>query len=316
MKEIGGYLGLDEPIGEEYYKNLISLNTARNALVYLIKAKKIKKVYIPYFLCESVKNVLEREGFAYEQYHIDNKLFPKLKEKLQTNEYLYFVNYFGAFDNETICAIKEKYQNVIVDNVQAFFQKPVDGVDTIYSCRKFFGVPDGAYLSTNSILNEDLDYGEAANRMKHILGRYETETASLFYSDFKENDSSFKNEKLKKMSKISKNLLSAINYEKVKAIREGNYCCLKNMLGAINSLNFDMPTAPYVYPFYCKNGMTVKRILAENKIYVATLWPNVLGMEGTIEKDFAENILPLPCDQRYNFDDMKRIVEEILKCLN
>ncbi|HOA81592.1 MAG TPA: hypothetical protein PKK61_11105 [Defluviitaleaceae bacterium] len=40
MKEIGGYLELDEFIDNEYYKDLIRLNTGRNALIYIIKAKK------------------------------------------------------------------------------------------------------------------------------------------------------------------------------------------------------------------------------------------------------------------------------------
>lgn len=41
---------------------------------------------------------------------------------------------------------------IILDNTQSFFQKPISGIDTIYSCRKYFGVPDGAYLSTNILL--------------------------------------------------------------------------------------------------------------------------------------------------------------------
>ena len=48
-----GYLELDEFIDNEYYKDLIRLNTGRNAL-YIIKAKKIKKRYIPYYLCNSI----------------------------------------------------------------------------------------------------------------------------------------------------------------------------------------------------------------------------------------------------------------------
>jgi hypothetical protein len=75
------------------------------------------------------------------------------------------------------------------------------------------------------------------------------------------------------------------------------------------------PEGPYAYPFYCENGMQIKKMLAKQKIYVATLWPNVLEMDGTVEKDLAENILPLPCDQRYDEADMMRIVEEVKKCI-
>ena len=34
MQEIGGYLQLDDFTSNEYYKNLVSLNTARNYFVY------------------------------------------------------------------------------------------------------------------------------------------------------------------------------------------------------------------------------------------------------------------------------------------
>ena len=35
------------------------------------------------------------------------------------------------------------------------------------------------------------------------------------------------------------------------------------------------------------------------------------NFEDSIEYDYATNILPLPCDQRYGIDDMKRIIIEI-----
>ncbi len=316
MKEIGGYLGLDEPMGKEYYPNLIPLNTARNALVYLVKAKNIEKMYIPYFLCESVRCVLEREGCLYEQYHINEDFLPSLDKKMKEKEYLYFVNYYGMFDEKTILALKNKYVNIIVDNVHAFFQAPISEIDTIYSCRKFFGVPDGAYLSTDKKLAKKLEIDVSRERMKHILGRYEEENASLYYSDFKSNDAAFKQENLKEMSKLTHHLLSSVDYEKAKNRREENYKFLEEQLSAKNALNINMPLGPYAYPFYIKNGMQIKKRLAEKKIYVATLWPNVLDMDGCLEKDYAENILPLPVDQRYDKDDMKRIVEELLKCLN
>lgn len=58
MEEIGGYFELEELIKNEYYKNLIALNTGRNALYYVLKALNIKKLYIPYYLCDSISNML------------------------------------------------------------------------------------------------------------------------------------------------------------------------------------------------------------------------------------------------------------------
>ena len=316
MKEIGGYLGLEEFCGREYYNELIAVNNARNALVYLIRAKEIKKLFIPYFLCDSVSSVCDREGCAYEYYNINKDFKPVFDRELAEGEYLYVVNYYGQLDNGYISELKSKHDRIIVDNVQAFFDRPIEGIDTVYSCRKFFGVPDGGYVSTDVLLNEELKKDVSKERMKHILGRYETECASEYYADFKANDASFVELELRSMSKLTHNILKAIDYESVKNKREDNFTFLHECLGDKNGISVRVPQGPYAYPFYCKDGMRIKKLLAEKKIFVATLWPNVLTMENSIEKDFAENILPLPCDQRYDSGDMSRIITAIFEIID
>jgi hypothetical protein len=317
MKEIGGYFGLDQLVNNEYYKNLLSLNMGRNALLYLLKAKNIQKLYIPYYLCNSISNMLEKHEFDFVYYHIDADFNPVFNKKLCEGEYLYIVNYYGQLTNDKVICLKQKYGKIILDNTHAFFQKPIDGIDTIYSCRKFFGVPDGAYLSTDSVLDEELEVDISKDRMIHILGRFEG-TASDYYSNFQENDASFKFEPLKYMSKLTKNILGAIDYEKVKEIRDENYTYLESRLKKMNKLRLITPEGPFAYPFYLENGVKVRKKLAEKKIYIPTLWPNVLEdtPESSLEYDYAANILPLSCDQRYCEDDMKYIVEEINKCIN
>ena len=71
MKEIGGYFGLEQLISNEYYKDFIDLNTGRNALLYVLKARKIKKLYIPFYLCDSVSNMCIRQGYEFEFYYIN-----------------------------------------------------------------------------------------------------------------------------------------------------------------------------------------------------------------------------------------------------
>ena len=119
---------------------------------------------------------------------------------------------------------------------------------------------------------------------------------------------------LKYMSKITRNILGAIDYQSVKDKREQNYKILEKGLSDINNLKLSAPQGPFAYPFYCENGMEVKKILAKKGIYIATLWPEAADFGG-ICKDYSENILPIPCDQRYNENDMKYLGEEIRKCL-
>ena len=311
MKEIGGYFGLEQFTDRGMYSHLIAVNSARNALVYLIKARKIEKLYIPYYLCDSVSGVCEREGCAYEYYNIGEDFRPIFDKKLASNEYLYVVNYFGQIDDSEIIYLKNKYERVIFDNVQAFFRRPVAGIDTVYSCRKFFGVPDGGYVSTEAILEEELQLDISMDRMKHVLGRFEGESASMYYGDFRENDESFVAMPLRQMSLLTQNIMAAADYDRVKEQREKNFAFLNEKLGKCNGLKVKMTEGPYVYPFYCENGMEIKKKLAKEKIYVATLWPEVIEMGQELESRLAENILPLPCDQRYDEEDMARIVNTI-----
>lgn len=310
MKEIGGYFELDRLISNrgEYYGNLIALNTARNALVYLVKAKRIKKIYIPYFLCDSVSLVCDREKIKYGYYHTDENFQPVFDKSLDKDEYLYVVNYYGQLTNERIVELKNQYGRIIADNIHAFFQKPVSGVDTIYSCRKFFGVPDGAYLSTDRILNEELPTDRSDNRIGHIYGRSK-DGASAHYAEFQANDASFESLPLMRMSELTHRMLSALDYEKIRESREENFAYLHELLGSKNRLKLSMPEGPYAYPYYCENGNEMRRKLAEQKVFVATLWPNVRLFGDIPEASFAEDILPLPCDQRYNIGDMDRIIQ-------
>lgn len=315
MKEIGGYFGLEQLISKEYYSNLIALNTGRSALLYVLKARNIERLYIPSFLCDSISKMCELFGYSYEYYHIDSNFCPQFEKELGLKEYIYIVNYYGQFSNAKIKDMQKKYKNIIVDNTQAFFQKPIDGIDTIYSCRKFFGVPDGSYLSTETYFTEPIENDESARRMRHVLGRFEG-MASSYYADYKLNEESYETLGMKYMSALTHNILGAIDYEMVKQKRERNFASLEKSLGTKNKREFVMGEGPFCYPLYCENGLKIKIELAKKRIYIPTLWPNVCEQTWGIERDYAENILPIPCDQRYTTTDMNVVIEEVLKCID
>ena len=147
-KAIGGYIELQLPKGDEYYPSLIKLNTGRNALEYILKANNYVSIYIPYFTCEVLLEPIKRLGIQYYFYTIDKNLDPVIDFHIAPNECFLYTNYFGI-KQQTINRLSKEIPNLIVDASQAFFSKPLSGIDTFYSCRKFFGVPDGAYLQCN-----------------------------------------------------------------------------------------------------------------------------------------------------------------------
>lgn len=315
MREIGGYIELDTYNLPMLYDDGVLLNCGRNSLAYLIRAKNIKKIYIPKFLCDSVRNVCKRENVSIEYYSVGVDFLPQdLPDAIEG--WLYFVNYYGQISNEVIKKFADKYKNIVVDNVQSYFQPPVEGVDTIYTCRKFFGVADGAILYTDTELKEMLDRDESFDRMNFLLGRFER-TASEFYKEYAENNDFFETEDVKKMSKLTENLLHAIDYEKVKRRRTENFSTLHNLLKDVNKLELTVPDGAFMYPLYVENGAKIRKELQKEKIYIPTLWADTFDVceKDDIQCEMAENILPLPCDQRYEDADMYRIVDYIKKYL-
>ena len=311
MTEIGGYIELDRYRGGILHDGAVALNCGRNALAYLIKSKKINKILLPYFVCSSVMDVCKREGVDIRYYSIGMDFLPS-GIRLKNDEWLYIVNYYGQISNMTILELKKKYQNIIIDNAQAYYQMPVDGVDTLYTCRKFFGVADGAFLYTDAALDESLRIDESFDRMHFLLGRFER-TASEFYSEYSANNNIFANEPVKRMSRLTANLLRAIDYEHVKSVRTINFACLHRYFSEINKLSLTVPDGAFMYPLYIENGASIRKKLQEEKIYIPTLWPDVFDLceKSQTEYDMAMNILPLPVDQRYGTAEMDYLSAEI-----
>lgn len=313
MREIGGFLELETNHGHEFHENCIALNSGRNCLRYLIRERKIKKIWLPKLLCSAISDTCKEEKVEIFYYSVDQQLRPVLPNALE-NDWFYLINYYGQYSVEKIESFRRKYKNVIVDNAQAFYTKPIDGVDTIYTCRKFFGVPDGGYLYTTCKQGKELPLDESHERIGFLAGRVER-PACEFYVSYRENEEKIGALPLKSMSKVTHNLLRGINYQNVAKIRADNFKHLHHCLENKNLLDVRLPEGPYMYPFLIENGAMLRKKLQEEQIYIPLLWPNVKQNLSPTDMEYrlADNILPLPCDQRYVSNDMDYIVEKIIR---
>ena len=312
MREYGGYIEFETFYGKMLHEDAIALNCGRNALAYLCEAKGIKKMYLPYFLCSSVTDLCKKIGVEWSGYSINNQLEPIFEQKLGENEWLYIVNFYGQLDNDQLELWKKKYNRIIVDNAQSYYQAPVDGVDTLYTARKYFGVADGAFLYTNARLEREIAVDESFERMHFLLGRYER-SANEFYNEYVSNNKLFSTEPIKQMSRLTRNILRGIEYDRIAECRQENFEILNQELRNINQLQVKSVRGAFMYPLLIEGGITVKKILQKEKIYIPTLWPNVLEncKTGSLEYHLAADTLPIPIDQRYDIQDMKYLVEVI-----
>lgn len=315
MKAIGGYFELETRKGEHYHKNAIRLNTARNCFEYVLRTRGYRKVFVPYYTCEVMLKPVQKLGLTYEFYHINEKLEPASLPELNSDEAFLYTNYFGLKQSYVKGLASLYGQKLVVDNAQAFYAEPLEGIDTFYSARKFFGLADGAYLYTDKPLQQEFEQDCSFDRMSHLLKRLDL-GAEAGYKDFKNNDDDLIGQDIKRMSNLTDALLSGIDYDYAKRRRRENYMYLDKELNCTNLIHLELEdnAVPMVYP-YLTDDVSLKKKLIDNKIFVATYWPNVLHWttEGMLERDFMDRLLPIPCDQRYDGEEICTCINLILK---
>lgn len=310
-REYGGYFELETFEGSVFHDDAVALNTGRNALGYVLEARGIERILLPDYLCNSVVEVCERFGVPVSRYPINRSLRPVELPDVRSGEWLYVVNYFGQLSDDEQLSLAQSYPRLIIDNTQSFFTRPLPDVDTLYTCRKFFGVADGAFLYTTIELSRELHTDTSAGSMEHVLGRFENH-ASLFHARYRESEKRLKGRPLAQMSRVTHNLLRAVDYERVSERRRVNFGVLHDRLGARNLLADVVADAgPYHYPLLVENGEQVLPQLHQRGVFAPRLWPNVLTDvdAGSTARDLARNIIPVPVDQRYTSEDMTIVAD-------
>lgn len=313
---LGGYIELQLPAGNEYYPELVRLNTGRSCLEYILRAKAFRLIYIPYYTCEVILQVIRKVGIEHRFYNIDLQLEPVLDFEVGISECLLYTNYFGL-KQDVVNSLSKKIRNLVVDNAQAFYSRPLSGIDTFYSCRKFFGVPDGAYLQLNSDSRLDIGIDVSVSRFSHLIKRIDL-GAEDGYADFIANNKALESEEIKKMSALSQRMLESIDYSECLRRRNDNFAFLHNSLCSYNELSVDLATVngPMAYPLVHARK-EIKTELIARKIFVPTYWPNVFDWVSSDMYEFylAENLLALPIDHRYDQNDMEQIVDALKRLI-
>lgn len=318
IMEIGGYFELADadheggnlPVGG------IALNTCRNSLEYIfLHLDDAHRIFIPYYTCEAVLEPLKSLPIEHEFYHINEQLEIADDIALGDGDYLIVNNYFGIKD-AYIAELAEKYgDKLIVDNAQALFAQVLPDIKAAYSARKYVGVADGGFaVGVSGTCAVDYEEDNSSEHDSHLYIRKER-GAEAGFKDYQANESKLDNQPIRIMSPQTKEILSRIDYDIVIEKRRHNYMYLDKALGEKNKLRLpcvDTFTCPMVYPFMSDDECLRGRLI-QNKVFVARYWPNVLEWCADIELEYqlATKIIPLPVDQRYGIEDLKRIIEII-----
>ncbi len=316
LSPIGGYFELELPSkGEFPFAQASRFQSARAAFLALLRAGRPKRVWMPRYICDSMLAPLEQEGINYLWYELDDQLSVEKNCKIEEGDWLLYINYFGICDVNVATLLKRfAPEQLVFDYSQAFFSTPaVDSLATLYSPRKFFGVPDGGFLiSQISISAPEMQDTGSLDRTPHLLKRLD-ESPEAGYSLYQAAEESLELCEPKRMSQLTERILSSIDFDYARNKRLKNFRHLHEKLGEMNAITIDLRqnSAPLCYPFATQDAGLRNRLVNE-RIFIATYWAEATDR---VTSEWAEamitNLLPLPIDQRYGPADMERIISII-----
>ncbi len=320
-KAIGGYFELElPPPSQTKYQDALKYQSARAAFLALLRASKPNRVWMPHYICESMLAPVKAAGIEICYYSLDKQFGIVEKIILGRADILLYVNYFN------VCSAQvEKILNqfnplqIVLDFSQAFFAAPKNCLATIYSPRKFFGLPDGGLLLTQLAIDlpEALDEG-SEKRMRHLIARLGG-GAELGYADYQLAEASLNALEPKRMSLLTERIFGSIDFEAARIQRNKNFHALHKILSRSNRLGVDLEAVdgPMCYPYFSDNQSLRAKLISE-RIFIPTYWPDIFNRLDVpvFEEGLIKNIHPLPCDQRYDVDDMDNICKLLLESDN
>ncbi|UVJ45420.1 hypothetical protein NVV94_07625 [Pseudomonas sp. LS1212] len=319
---IGGYFELELGKGSVLYPRAQAFNSARSALQAFLKCAEVRRLFLPDFICPVMIDAARAAGIEVLRYEVDHRLELAGSPSLGSGDYLLYVNYFGLMDGYVLHTLAQQYPGqLIIDNAQALFSPPVLTVPTLYSPRKFVGVPDGGWLLNAPSVSPMPVAADSKGRLGALLGRLGGEPES-HYADFIDVEQAIADDGLLGMSAVTSKLLASLDYPALCQRRTDNFQRVGQGLGELNGFAgvADAPVAALCYPLLLDSAQRARQVrafLLEQRIYVPTYWRELLNdpAAGKAARDLSERLLPLPIDQRYGANDMDRLVSTLYQAV-
>ncbi|NLA47837.1 MAG: hypothetical protein GX876_00070 [Bacteroidales bacterium] len=314
-REIGSFIELDLRSGGEYYndeKDVARLNSARSGIYHACRLLNCTSIHIPHYLCPTVKNFLKMNGIGVSFYYLNN-YFDPLDIRQEEGQALLLVNYFGIISQERLLKMASRYNNVIIDNSAGFFSMPLNGLYTVYSPRKFFGVPDGGYVVGPGAdrFTGEYEQDRSSDTSLFLLKRIEYGLTAT-YPERMSNEARIDRSGVLRMSVLTRSLLNSIDYSLLRERRTENFHFAHKLFNGINIIDptifCDDDLSPMVYPLVVEDISLTDKLKRKN-IFVGRLWKHVLDFvpADSFEASLSKYLIPIPIDHRYGQEDLEYI---------
>ena len=326
------------PFEGEKSWNYSFFNTGRaaiEALLVYLKEQGKTRVWLPGYDCSSVLDAAKRSGIDVVFYAVDTNLDVdrKVFERVQENDVLYLVNFFGKKETPEVLNAIEKTKKkgiVIVEDLTLGLLSKGDTVGfgdyLIGSVRKWLPITDGGFVATVNSLpdfkkeqasNDYTYYYFAAQIMKDAYLKDTTLDKQQFLDISNEGMKAlFSDYTIREMSSLAERVIKANDLHDVAKVRFDNYQYLYSLLSKITELRLMVEAAEGMVPL----GMVICvddrddlfKYLIQNNIYCNIHWRENDSTKLFEDADFlSKHCLTIPCDQRYNRGHMDYIYNTI-----
>lgn len=318
------YLGEDQ---------LLTFSGRTSIDIALEDIKAPVKAYVPSYCCESMLNpfVLRNIPLSFYSVNFDDCLVMDFSTEIEKCNVLLIANYFGfkssPFPLDLIRRFRTKGGVVIYDATHSLFMNeiPLDECDYIVaSLRKWGPLLSGGFCCKikGRFSNRNLFSVEPAFLSKkqkamqdkfNYLHRDEIVLKKDFLDAFGELNHRFdENYQRIEIDQVSLNILNSWDRDCIRRKRNENARFLNERISFFSELQpllrMSSDDCPLFFPVMVKNGKRdqLRKFLNQNGFYCTAHWPR---KSGKCESNIFDAELSLTCDQRYNTDDMKKIIK-------
>jgi len=316
-RHIGGFFPLELPSrpGPLPPRDAVLLRSGRACLRAILEATRPSRLLVPFYICDAALGPARALGVPLVFYTIDASLNPILP-KLASDDSVLIVDYFGVCGRALSWA-QELGRRGILDGSHALFESRPSNCWRFTSARKWFGVPDGAFLWGPAAITEPTP--EPLRSLPAHLIERRWGDPELAYRHYQAAERSF-DPSIAPISIESVTILHGVDTDRVRSSRRANFAYLHERLGARNELPvaLDDGRVPFCYPFLAPLEIS-QAVLAKAGLFVPRFWLDCLARgkdDFPWERELSRRLLPLPIDHRYGPTDMQLVAEIVLDHLD
>ena len=299
-------------------------------------------VLMPAYCCHSMVDPFEKAGWEVVYYrlhedltadlgHLTSLLVEKRPKAALT------MDFFGSASTfEAVSCIKNGCPDCVciedfshcTFSLSRIYNARVDYYVT--SIRKSVGVSDGSVIISKAPLDEsfveevDTEFVRARKECQILKSEYaysqRQEQKDVFFPEL------FRLEReldafvgVHRISKAGKDMLSVLNGEMIGYARRTNMehllALLDGKVESVPGIEKCLEGAPFSLPILVKERDKVQQQFASRGLYAPVLWPICEEARSIcpVSARMADEMLSIPVDQRYNFDDIEEIAKIVVE---